>query len=471
VRQAGDTTSLRRAAFSGSRWLGASLAMRGLVQIAQMMVLARLLAPADFGLMAVVGAMYAIFSLFVDLGLSNAVIHFPNPTRTALSTLYWLNLGSAAAIMLAFIAFAWLFAPLFRDFCVMAEKELRFRTLAAIELVAALCGFAAAVTLALLGGGAYALVGGSLATVVTTSLLAWLLLSNGLRPGFRFSLAEVKGHLRYGSYRLGDALFNSVQLQADVLIGGAVAGAPSMGIYTLPRNLALQLANGIVNPVVTRVALPVLAKVQDDRAALKSIYLQTLRMTSSVNFPIYAGLAVWSEEVVAIVFGNQWQQAATYLALFAAWGMIRSTGNPVGSLVYATGHVRRAFCWNLAQLLVVPALLWFGVSVGGTLGLAMMMLCIQVLIFYPLFRFLVQPACGAGFGEYIRGFLPALAASALAACSGLAASSLVPHDFWVRLVVGGAFAAAAYLASSWILNRHWVLAMLELLAPMLRRPR
>jgi O-antigen/teichoic acid export membrane protein len=281
----------------------------------------------------------------------------------------------------------------------------------------------------------------------------------------RFDLGAVKAHLRYGSYRLGDTLFNSVQSQADLLIGGVVAGATAMGFYTLPRGLALQLANTVVNPVVTRVGLPVMAKVQGDKAALKSIYLQTLRMTSSINFPIYAGLAIWAPEVVAILFGSQWHEAGAYLRLFAAWGLIRSTGNPVGSLVYATGHVRRAFWWNLAQLLVVPGLLWLGVMLAGSYGLATAMLCVQMLALYPLFRTLVQPACGARFHEYIGALLPALVASAFAGTVGIAASSLFPQSVWTRVLSGGVAAAVAYVAASWVVNRIWVLALMELLNP------
>lgn len=484
--------SLRKSAFSASRWTTASLLARALLQIAQTMVLARLLTPTDFGLMAIVSAFYASISLFVDLGLSNALIHFPEPSRSTLSTLYWLNLGAATSMMLLFAALAWpltwlyhqpaLFpvilamslsmplAALGQQFRVLAEKELRFTTLGIIEVIAAIFGFAAALIVAQMNGGVYALVAATLVSVAVGSALAWAFLSGGIRPGLHFDLREARAFLHYGSYRLGETLFNSLQSQADVLIGGTVAGASAMGVYTLPRDLALKLANTVINPVVTRVGLPVMAKVQGDKAALKSVYLQTLRMTSSVNFPVYAALAVWADDAVDILLGSQWHQAGHFLRIFAVWGLIRSTGNPVGSLLYATGRVRQAFWWTLSILLIVPLPLYLSARLGGTIALAATMLGIQVLIFYPLYRVMIQPACDASFRDYVGELLPPLAAAVIAVGLGFVCSLLVfPHNTWTRVIGGGAVAAAAYVGVSCTINRPWVATMLELLRPILKR--
>lgn len=480
--------NLRAAAFSAGRWTTASLIFRALLQVAQTMILARLLVPADFGLIAIAGAVYALVSLFVDMGLSNALIHFPEPPPSVLSTLYWLNLGGAGLTMLAYAALALplsllyhqpsLFpvmltmglamplAALGQQFRVMAEKELRFSGLALIEVFSSFCGFAAALAVALLHGGVYALVAAILVASASNSLLAWLSLSDGLRPGFRFDLREVKPYLRYGTYRLGDSLLNNLHSQADVLIGGAVSGASAMGIYTLPRDLTLKLANTVVNPIVTRVGLPVMARVQGNKAALKSIYLQTLRMTSSVNFPVYMALALWADEAVEILLGNQWQHSGQYMRVFAAWGLLRSTGNPVGSLLYATGHVRRAFWWSVAMLALVPGILWVAATSHGLYGLAMAMLAVQALLFYPFFRLLVQPACGATFREYVGELSPALLASMLAATAGFSASMLLDQTTWTRASSGVVVFTIAYIAASRVINKQWLSTTWELLTPL-----
>jgi len=107
--------SLRSAAFSAGRWTTASLLLRAALQFAQTMILARILTPADFGLMAIIMAVYGVVSLFIDLGLSNALIHFPDRSRPLLSSLYWLNLGGAVLMMAALMLAAWPLAHVYRQ--------------------------------------------------------------------------------------------------------------------------------------------------------------------------------------------------------------------------------------------------------------------------------------------------------------------------------------------------------------------
>lgn len=483
--------SLRTQAFSAGRWTSSSLLLRAALQFAQTMILARLLTPADFGVMAIALAAYGAISLFVDLGLSNALIHFPKRTPGILSSLYWLNLAAALVMMLLLMAAALPIARIYghpelipamllislamplsaagQQFRVLAEKDLKFNSLAGIEVASAISGFVCAVLVAMFGGGIYSLVAGIVATSAISSILAWAYLSKGLRPGLHFNLTEVKPHLGFGTYRLADTLLISAQLQVDVLIGSAVAGPAAMGAYTLPRDLTLRLANTVVNPVVTRVGLPIMARVQADRAALKSIYLQTMRMTSSINFPIYAALALWADLVVEIFLGPQWHDAANFMRIFAIWGLLRSTSNPVGSLLNATGNVRRAFWWDLALLALVPGLMYLGLLTSELRGLAISLVFIQCATFYPHYRFLVSPACGATFGEYASAMTPPLICTSIAVAAAWMAMQLLPIEQSQLTTAGGiAVGICTYLFSSTLINKAWLKAMMELLAPLLR---
>lgn len=480
--------TLKRTAYSAGRWTAASLLVRFLLQVAQTAILARLLIPADFGLMAIAGAVYGIASIFIDLGFSNALIHFDEPSPTALSTLYWLNICVSLVMMGVFTLAAWPISTIFHEprllpiilamslalplsalgqqFLVLAQKRLLFYKLSKIETISAILGFTVGVIAAKLGAGVYSLVAMALTSAASSSGMAWMLLSSGARPHASFDLSSVAPYLRYGAYRVGDTLLNNVLLQADLLVGGLIAGSTSMGTYTVPRNLSLRLANSFINPIVTRVGLPVMAKLQGDKIALRSVYFQTLRMTSSINFPAYAALAIWSHEVVAIVLGEQWHDAEKFLRIFAIWGMIRSVTNPLGSLLYSTGHVQRAFWWNSVMIFILPCTLWFGASIGGIHGLAITMLLVQIAIFYPLYRLLVRPACGAEFRGYIGQLAPALNATIIAAASAILASARLPHP-WSTVAGIAVFGVVYVVASAWI-NRPWVDAMLEFASPVAR---
>lgn len=440
--------------------------------------------------MAIVMATYGVLALLIDLGLSNALIHFPDPTPRVASSLYWLNLGGALVMMAILMIAAWPMAHIYAEpgvfkamitlsiamplnalgqqFRVIAEKELRFQKLAGIEVTASLGGFIVAIAVATLGGGVYSLILAILTTAAISSALSWALLSTGLRPHFHFAIGDVKNHLRFGTYRLGGTLLISAQMQVDILIGAALAGSATMGLYTVPRDLTLRLANTVINPIVTRVGLPVMAMMQADRNALRSIYLKTMRMTSSINFPIYSMLMIWPDEVVQIALGSQWEGSAIFIRLFAGWALLRSIANPVGSLLNATGRVRLAFWWDLAILCIIPPLLYAGYLLGSLPGLAIAMIGIQVLTLYPHYRLLVAPACGATFGEYIGALAPALASTAIAIGVSLSVCEIIDAQGLPLLLAGVTTAALAYLVSSFILNREWISSMSELLAPVVK---
>lgn len=475
--------SLRARTFSAGRWTALSALLRALLQILQTVVLARLLTPADFGVMAIVGALLVVIGLFADFGISRALIYFEDVSPEARSSLFWLNLAFALALALGLAALAPVLAtlygepalapallaasPLFvliaagQQFCVLAEKELRFAPLAVNEIAAALAGFVAALVLALRGAGVYALIGGSLVTAALVSLLAWLRLSTGLRPRFRLRLDEVRPYLRYGANLVGENVANTLLRQADVFVGGFVAPPAALGVYSVPRDLSFKLA-AAVNPIITRVGFPVMARLQSDRVALRSVYMQTLRMTTSVNFPVYVALGVFAPDIVVLLYGPRWVEAGAFLRVFAGWGLLRSVGSPVGFLLFAVGKARLAYLWNVALLLLGTPLLVLGALAGGLPGLAWALLAMQVLLLLPAWRLLVRPACGVALGDYLRVLaLPLTLAVLAGALAGLAAMPFASS--LARLCAGGAVGTAAYAALSLWFNRTWTDAVRELL--------
>lgn len=474
--------SLREQTFSGVRWTTLSSLGRALLQVFQIAILARLLTPADFGLVAVVAALMAILQIFSDAGVSNAIIHYQDITPTELSSLYWLNVGISTllGLLLAFLS-PWVslwyheaeLRPLFmiaaltlvvgalgQQARIVAQKNLRFADLAKVELGGALAGSAVAVALALLGGGAYSLVTGSLAAAASGTLLAWVYLAEGWRPRLALSATEIHRFLRFGVYIIGNNLANAFNSQVDVLLGGRLLGAQAIGLYSVPKDFSSRLA-GIINPVVTGVSLPVMAKAQADATLLKKLYLQMMRMTASVSFPVYVALAAFAGEVVRVLLGHQWQSAVPVLRLLACWALLRSTGNPVGSLLMALGRPDLSFHWNLALLLIMAPAVWLG-SQFGLIGMAIAITLVAALLYVPNWYFLVRPLCGANFGEYTAQVAVPLGLSLVAGVAGYFSAQLFVNDL-ARLAMGMLAGGAVYLGLSWYLNRAWAGAMIELI--------
>src|SRR5665811_1225260 len=174
--------------------------------------------------------------------------------------------------------------------------------------------------------------------------------------------------------------------------------ASALGLYSLLRQIVFQI-QGLVNPIITRVGFPLIAQVQADIPRVRAIYLKTLNMTAATNAPLYIGIAFFAPEVARIVLGSKWLAVTDLLRLLAVWGLLRSTGNPVGSLLLGMGRADLSLKWNLAMLCLVPPVLWVG-SRYGTLGLAWALLGLTVVTFIPGWYMLVRPICKAGLLEY-----------------------------------------------------------------------
>lgn len=475
--------SLKLTVFSAGRWTGTSALLVAFVQLVQTMILARLLLREEFGLMAVAAAVLVILTLFADLGFSRALIHFGDASPGVLSTLFWLNLGASLLLMVLLYVSAPMVAVLYKSselapvlqaaslifpisalgqqFRVLAEKELRFASLAVNEIAAAVIGFGAAISVAVAGGGVYSLIAGMLMSALASSALAWLRLSKGHRPAWSFSLRHAGPYLRFGSYSVGDGIATSLNRQSDIFVGGLILGAPTLGVYSLPRDLGLRVAM-LVNPIITRVGFPVMSRLKDDRERLRSIYLHTSRFSASINFPCFMALAVFADEVVGLLYGARWRDASAYLQILSAWGLVRSVLNPVGSLLYASGRADRAFWWNVSLLILFPPSLWLGASWGGLWGLAWTLLVLQAVVLIPSWRYLVHPICGGKLGDYLMTILVPFWASVVAGTLAWAVTLPFEHGL-ARLILGGACGAIVYVCLSFRFNRQWVEAMFELL--------
>ncbi len=474
--------SLKRQTFSAVRWIAVAMIAKAGLQFFQLAILARLLVPADFGLMAVVVALTAFLQIFADFGVSSAIIHHQEISRVQLSSLYWLNVGSSIALavlivlvspwvsayyvqpelqpLLALSAITLVMGAAGQQLRVVAEKNLRFDLLAKVEVAGALTGFLFAVGIAFAGGGVYALVGGAMANAAMLTMLLWLYISNGWRPMIVFRIREIRHFLNFGAYMIGNNLLNTFSYQVDVLLGAKILGAQSIGTYSFTKEFSIGVSR-LFNPIITRVGTPVMAKAQGDDALMKKVYLQTMRMTASVNFPIYIAMGVFAPEVVNLVFGHKWSDAIPLLQVFSAWGLLCSIGNPVGSLLIARGRADLSFKWNLALFFVVPPVVWLG-SLWGASGLALSSLGLMIVLYVPNWYFLVRPLCGAGFWEYSRQLLSPLFASVIAATLAFAAAWWFSSDV-VRLCVGALVGGLIYVGLSSRINREWFVPMQALL--------
>ncbi len=473
--------SLRRKSFSAVRWTTVSSFAKALLSIASIAVLARILEPEDYGLMAMVAAVLGVAGLFTDLGANSAFVQRQDVTQEQRSSLFWLNVSMSVALaglvavlssplaqffgdprlapLMMLSSTTFVLVALGQQVKMSAEKELDFKAIVIIEIASVSIGFITAILTALSGWGVYALVASVIVGAAAATSSYWVFVARGWRPMWRLRLDDIKPFLGFGGAIMADGIVNYINRTVDIFIGGRLLGVADLGLYSVPRTLVLQLS-GMVNAIVTRVGFPLIAQVQSDAERVRSIYLKTMNMTAATNAPLYIGIAFFSPEIVALTLGPGWERSGELLRLLALWGGLRATGNPVGSLLYGMGRADLSLKWNLSLLLVVPLLVWFG-SRHGPEGIAWALLFSQVGLFVPAWYFLVRPLCHARLLEYSFAALRPFVLAGLAILPSFWLAGLF-EGAAVRLAVAVAAAAPLYVALSYVGNREWVAAMAEL---------
>lgn len=430
--------SLQKSAASGIKWTTVSSITTTALQFIQLAVLARLLSPEDFGLMAMVAVVIGFAAAYADMGISAAIIHRQDATREQLSSLYWLNLLAGLLVYLIVLAvtpaivalygepriselmplitLTFLINPLGTQFQLLLQKNLRFRRLALIEISAALVGASVAVVTARFGQGVFALIWGTLSSNATSTVLLLIVGLREWRPQWHFRSVDLKGYLSFGCYQMGERSVNYFNSTLDQLLIGSLLGAQTLGYYKLAWSLAIQPI-GRINSILTRVAFPLFARIQNEPERLQKGFLLVLRMLSIVNAPLLLGLAAVAPLLIAVVFGEQWIPAVPLVQVLAFVTLMRSMGNPVGSLLLAKGRADLGFKWNCLLLVTQLPGVYLGAYLGDALGVAVSLVILQLI--YSIFNYLIliRTLIGPCLRDYSLSMLPALG---LASAMGVA---------------------------------------------------
>ena len=465
--------SLRQSAVSGVKWTTLSTVVIAALQLVQLTFLARLLKPSDFGLMAMTMVVIGFAQAYADMGVSAALVHRQDITRQQLSSLYWLNISAGAAVFFVI----WMASPLVvmffhepllyrllpvsaigvlilsagQQFHWLLEKDLRFNLLAKQDVCANIVAVLVTVTCAYLGEGVWSLVwGGLTGSVLKSALLIWAGWAKW-PPSLHFRRDDLRGYLSFGLYQMGERSINYFNSRVDQLLIGSLLGAQELGYYNFAFNLVMQPVNTI-NPILTRVAFPVFARMQNDMDGLRQNYIKIVKMLCTVNAPLLFGFGAVAPLLVPLVFGTQWLPAILLIQILTLYGFLRSSGNPIGSLLLAKGRADLGFRWNLFLLFTTPSIVYVGAKLGGALGIATVLVMLMICYSAASYIFLVQALIGRCAKIYSSAILkPAALATVMASCVFTMHQAGFYGPVWLATEV--AFGAVFYLGLLWLLDR------------------
>jgi len=220
-------------------------------------------------------------------------------------------------------------------------------------------------------------------------------------------MRDLKGYVSFGIYQMGERSINYLNSNLDYLLIGSMLGASALGYYTLAYNLIIK-PSSLINPVITKVAFPVFSLIQNETEKLRRAYIKVLKILATVNFPVMVGMAVVAPAATPVIFGEQWRPSIILIQILTIVGLLRSTGNPVGSLVLAKGRADLGFKWNLGLTVTQLPGLYLGVKLGGAVGAAIAFSVLMVL--YSVFNYLIliRKLLGPCLHAYIQSMWPPL---------------------------------------------------------------
>lgn len=353
-------------------------------------VLARLLRPADYGLVGMAVVVTGFVSMFKDLGLSAATVQREEITRAQVSTLFWVNVALSVgigfltaaiaplvswfygeprltAITLAYSA-GFLLGGLTVQHEALLRRQMRFGALAAAEVAALLSSIAATVLLAWYGAGYWALVGGHLALSLVYMVAVWA--ACGWMPGPPVRGSGVRSMLAFGGNLTGFGVVNYFGSNLDNLLVGRFWGVQQLGLYAKAYQLLL-LPIDQINTPVAGVSIPALSRLTDAPERYRAAYLRILEKLTIITMPLAAFMIVTSDWLVRVVLGPQWDATARIFAILGFAAFIWPVLNSTGWLFISQDRTREMFRWGFVDvtmkvLSVVAGLPWgaTGVAVG-----------------------------------------------------------------------------------------------------------
>jgi O-antigen/teichoic acid export membrane protein len=352
-------------------------------------VVARLLSPSDYGLVAMAGICTGIVSFLAELGLGAAIVQYRDLSARDLNSCFWLTMsiavvGYSAVYVTAPLVAWWFDTPLLADVLRVAALTLPLVALRVVpdgllrrgleldkvsrtEVAATIVTVPLVLCLAWMGAGVWALVAGALAaasvqSVYSLALVRW-------RPGIRIGGPHVKAVLGYSLGVLGSRFCWALYEQADVFVLGKVAGDAVLGSYSIAKQVALMPLEKVAG-MVTQFATPIMAELQSDAEALRSAFLKSLRIVTWATFPMCIGLVLVARDLVDVVLGAKWMSAVPVIEVLCLYAMIRSVAILLPSVLLARYRVGFLFRYSAWQLMLMPVAFVAGAIGYGAFGVA-----------------------------------------------------------------------------------------------------
>lgn len=414
----------RKVALNGGLWTSVSTAVTISSSLARVMILTRFLEKNDFGIVSIVNMVIGLCTTFTDLGFASSIMSKPNISNNEFSSLYWTQFllftiiyfiiwGCSPVIanfyeapllakLIPLAALSIIFQAIGSLYDSILQKRYLFRLLAIRNIVSNILSLIIAIVLAINGFGVYSLVVSSLFQALLLGLWNFISGNHFLRIRFFVSLRSVHQLIKVGLFQTGTRICDFFSNKIDVMIIGKLLGTEVLGVYDLSKELVYRLVD-FIRSVVSRVALPIFSNHSSDELSVKRKFLVVTKIIAFICLPICVGIAVFSEDILHIIYGETYISAAPLVSIFAVITAITSFTSFFDMLGIIKGRTDLNFYNTIVRICVTTPIIFIcsHVSITTVAFGHLVATCILAVVFW---RIVVRRTYPIPFLEYFSQF-------------------------------------------------------------------
>ena len=473
--------SLKQEAIKGVTWSAAQKWGVRIISFCVMLILARLVLPESFGLVAYATVFTAFAQIFVDQGFSDAIVQFPDLKREHLDTAFWVNVLTGTILTIASIAASSLIANIFGEpqlgpivrwlspiFILSAlssvqqsllRRKLAFKSLTTRSLIATISSGIVAVIMAFLGFGVWSLVAKLIVEGAVSVIALWQV--SDWRPNFRLSRKYFKELFSFGINIVGGNFVDFLSVHSDDFLIGYYLGPIALGYYTLAYNLLIVMTDLLVS-VPNAVAFPVFSKIQKDPIRLKSTFYEVTQLQSIIAFPIFLGVFIVAPEAVRVLYSDKWASSIPVVQILMLIGIVRSASYFYSSIFRAAG--KPSWRFGIYSLTAVLNVVGFLIVVRmGIIAVAVSYVVVSYLLM-PLYFLMIRKLIHVTMQSHLGQYTIALVSSLIMIVVVIGCKYLLGQNFSVaiRLVIFVIAGGGTYLLAIRLIRPALYFKMLEL---------
>lgn len=462
-----DSDGLRALAVKGAGITVLSQNMGFAIQTIATVILARLLTPADFGLVAMVTTFSLLWMNFGFNGFTEAIVQREQIDHALVSNLFWINAGLGLVLTITFAGMGAALARFYGDprvagvavamsvtilltslsvlHLALLKRGLRFSSVSANDVIARATSVTVSIILVQAGWGYWALVAGAIALPLATAIGAWLRCR--WRPGLPRRRPGTGAMVRFAMNTFGHFAANYITRNLDNLLVGRFFGPQALGFYKKAYDLCVLPVGQFSDPLHS-VAVPILSRLAGDRERYKRYVLRALSTLAFVGMGLAAVLTLAGKDLIFVLLGPRWEETGTIFTYFAPGIGAMLLYLAYGWIHLSLGRADQLFRWGLAEFIVIGLSFLVGLQWGAS-GIAMAWVASCWILAIPALWYAGQPV-GLGVAAIVGSVWKYVLASALAGGATAAILARMPSlaaaPGWIGAVNRGVAVSVVFVA-------------------------